>query len=283
MEAHTAAVAAAARQRRDRNARLRQLAAHVCAADSSNHGAQAAVRPTAVAAGSDVLVDADAAVPCVDMSDPQYEWTKQMRGIIWEDHDGDLVAAEAELAKSGQVFKGQLHEELQRMAEEYGHENFSIPRTNSGWGAGPVLAPWLVINDPADAQQISRLHTKKAGMYQPTFLGEGIFALNDVDEWKAQRHQIVAGVLPLSSLKQQFDTVRGSGSEFITLLHGMAAGGEQPLELNELFSDRTLRTLGMTLMDSEEIFTQHSEGIRWSMTVSSQAICFVACDFMDQF
>lgn len=60
--------------------------------------------------------------------------------------------------------------------------------------------------------------------------------------------------------------MRGSGAEFITKLHGMAAGGEHPLELNELFSDRTLRTLGMTLMDSEEIFTEYSEGIRWAMT-----------------
>lgn len=164
----TTAAAAAQQQRRCRNTRLRKLAAHVCAADSSG-GANAAVRPTAVAAGGDVLVNTDTRLTA-DMNDPQYEWTKQMRGRIWEHHDGDLVAAEAELAESGQVFKGQLHEELQRMAEEYGHENFSIPRTNNGWGAGPVLEPWLVINDPADAQQISRLHTKKAGMYQPTFL-----------------------------------------------------------------------------------------------------------------
>jgi len=38
------------------------------------------------------------------------------------------------------------------------------------------------------------------------------------------------------------------------------------IEMNEILADHTLRTLGMTLMDSEDIFTTHSAGIRWSMT-----------------
>ena len=241
------------------NPRLRQLVDHVV----SSPAAAGLVAPESEAEGQQL---ADASVCAVDMDDPQYGWTKQMRGIIWERHGGDLRSAEADLAQAGQVFKGQLHEELQRMAQEYGQENFAIPRLSSGWGEQPQLEPWLIISDPEDAQQISRLHTKKAGMYQPTFLGEGIFALNDVDEWKSQRHQIVAGVLPLSSLKQQFDTVKGSGADFMGLLHGLCEGGSQPIEMNETFSDRTLRTLGMTLMDSEEIFSTYSEGIRWSMT-----------------
>ena len=36
--------------------------------------------------------------------------------------------------------------------------------------------------------------------------------------------------------------------------------------MNELFADRTLITLGRTLMDSEAIFRDNSAGIRWSMT-----------------
>ena len=36
--------------------------------------------------------------------------------------------------------------------------------------------------------------------------------------------------------------------------------------MNELFADRTLITLGRTLMDSESIFRDNSAGIRWSMT-----------------
>ena len=237
------------RRRCRRNQRLRQLVAHVAA------GGQ-----------GEIQLDGAALVPCVDMDDPQYGWTKQMHGIIWERHGGDLRAAEADLARAGEVFKGQQHEALQSMAKEYGQGNFSIPRRTSGWGAGETLEPWLVISDPEDAQRISRLHTKKAGVYQPTFLGEGIFALNDLNEWKSQRHQIVAGVLPLSSLKQQFDMVKGSGDRLIAALHNRCKEGSQLIEMNEVFADHTLRTLGMTLMDSEDIFTRHSEGIRWSMT-----------------
>jgi len=236
-------------RRQRRNPRVRQLVAHI------------------VASGPQELALDDAApVPCADMDDPQYGWTKQMRGIIWENHGGDLRAAEADLAQAGQIFKGKQHELLQAMAKEYGQENFSIPRRSSGWGSDEQLEPWLVISDPEDAQRISRLHTKKAGVYQPTFLGEGIFALNDLNEWKSQRHQIVAGVLPLSSLKQQFDMVKGIGNDLIVALHRRCEGGSQLIEMNEVFADHTLRTLGMTLMDSEDIFTAHSEGIRWSMT-----------------
>lgn len=236
-------------RRQHRNQRLRKLVAHV------------------VAAGPQELeLDEAALVPCADMHDPQYGWTKQLRGIIWEHHGGDLRAAEADLARAGQIFKGKQHEILQAMAKEYGQQNFSIPRRSSGWGTDEKLEPWLVISDPEDAQRISRLHTKKAGVYQPTFLGEGIFALNDLNEWKLQRHQIVAGVLPLSSLKQQFDMVKASGNDLIVALHRRCEGGSQLIEMNEVFADHTLRTLGMTLMDSEDIFTAHSEAIRWSMT-----------------
>lgn len=234
-------------RRQHRNQRLRKLVAHV------------------VAAGPQELDEA-ALVPCADMHDPQYGWTKQLRGIIWEHHGGDLRAAEADLARAGQIFKGKQHEILQAMAKEYGQQNFSIPRRSSGWATDEKLEPWLVISDPEDAQRISRLHTKKAGVYQPTFLGEGIFALNDLNEWKLQRHQIVAGVLPLSSLKQQFDMVKASGNDLIVALHRRCEGGSQLIEMNEVFADHTLRTLGMTLMDSEDIFTAHSEAIRWSMT-----------------
>lgn len=237
-------------RRQRRNPRLRQLMAHVVAAEP-------------------VEIDLDEAAPpvtCADMDDPRYDWTKQMRGTIWEIHGGDLRAAEAELEQAGQIFKGKQHEALQSMAKQYGQENFAIPRRSSGWGASEKLEPWLVISDPEDAQRISRLHTKKAGLYQSTFLGEGIFALNDLNEWKSQRHQIVAGVLPLSSLKQQFDMVKGSGNDLIAALYTRCKGGSQPIEMNEVFADHTLRTLGMTLMDSEDIFTAHSEGIRWSMT-----------------
>ncbi len=108
---------------------------------------------------------AESQLAVCDMGDPRHEWTKQLRGTIWERHGGDLAAAEAELAESGAVFAGSVHERLRDMAAEYGG-NFCIARTSAGNGVGPQLEPWLVVSDPEDAVEISKRHLKKARIYQ---------------------------------------------------------------------------------------------------------------------
>eukprot|EP01052_Picozoa_sp_SAG31_P014482 SAG31_NODE_902_length_11133_cov_4.169386_6_plen_78_part_00 len=40
-------------------------------------------------------------VEVVPVADPAYAWTRQLRGTIWEDFGGDLVAAERQLAEEG--------------------------------------------------------------------------------------------------------------------------------------------------------------------------------------
>eukprot|EP01052_Picozoa_sp_SAG31_P014481 SAG31_NODE_902_length_11133_cov_4.169386_5_plen_102_part_00 len=97
----------------------------------------------------------------------------------------------------------------QAMAELYGYENFTVPRIR--WvDAAPTqplptralecascvpngtahrcshlsdrhqqrLEPWLVVCNPGDAARIARMHTKKARMYSPSFLGGGIFGID---------------------------------------------------------------------------------------------------------
>ena len=234
--------------------RLRGVASHVCA-----HEASAGRRGEDCwgkgAVSSSAAAESQLAV--CDMGDPRHEWTKRLRGTIWERHGGDLAAAEAELAESGAVFAGSVHERLRDMATEYGG-NFCIARTSAGNGVGPQLEPWLVVSDPKDAVEISKRHLKKARIYQyvpplltpcrpasgrraapprslllpacrPTFMGEGLFGLSDTDEWRAQRHQVVAGLLPLSSLEQNIDVIAGSASEFVGELRGQCESGAAAL------------------------------------------------------
>ena len=89
-------------------------------------------------------------VRSMDMHSTEYAWTKQLHGHIWE-CGGDIEAAEAELAKSGSLFSGQVHQALQAMTEKYGQENFTVARVSAGWGCEPRLEPWLIISDPDDA------------------------------------------------------------------------------------------------------------------------------------
>jgi hypothetical protein len=74
--------------------------------------------------------------------------------------------------------------------------------------------PWLMVANPEDAERIAAAHVKKAGLYQGSFLGEGVLAQIHVDEWKAQRHHLIMGVLPMASLSQTFDLVCGSSADF---------------------------------------------------------------------
>ena len=60
-------------------------------------------------------------------------------------------------------------------------------------------------------------------------MGEGLFGLSDTDEWKAQRPQVVAGLLPLSSLERNIDVIAGSASEFIGELRGQCESGAAAL------------------------------------------------------
>ena len=126
------------------------MASHVCAHEAS---ASAADGEDCWGKGA-VSTAAESQLAVCDMGDPRHEWTKQLRGTIWERHGGDLAAAEAELAESGAVFAGSVHERLRDMAAEYGG-NFCIARTSAGNGVGPQLEPWLIVSDPEDADRKS--------------------------------------------------------------------------------------------------------------------------------
>ena len=65
-----------------------------------------------------------------------------------------------------------------------------------------TLQPWVIVADPEDAQRIAAHHVKKAGLYQGSFLGEGVLAQTNVEEWQTQRHHLLMGVLPMASLQQ---------------------------------------------------------------------------------
>jgi hypothetical protein len=203
-------------------------------------------------------------VRSMDMHSTEYAWTKQLHGHIWE-CGGDIEAAEAELAKSGSLFSGQVHQALQAMTEKYGQENFTVARVSAGWGCEPRLEPWLIISDPDDAARISRMHTKKSVINQPSFLDEGILGLNDNDEWSAQRNHLILGLLPVASLQHHFNTIVGEAEQFVHTLTGKTVNGTA-VEINELLSDKTLSVLGATLFDDIELFQRHSEAIRWAYT-----------------
>lgn len=151
------------------------------------------------------------------------------------------------------------------MAEKYDHGNFTFPRYDLGWGKDMSLQPWVIVADPEDAQRIAAHHVKKAGIYQGSFLGEGVLAQTNVEEWQTQRHHLLMGVLPMASLQQTFDlVVEGSGS-FGDQLQGMVDGGER-IEINSLLVDKAFKLVGAALFGDEEHFAEHSEAIRWAYT-----------------
>ena len=119
------------------------------------------------------------------------------------------------------------------------------------------------VANPEDAERIAAAHVKKAGLYQGSFLGEGVLAQIHVDEWKAQRHHLIMGVLPMASLSQTFDLVCGSSADFGQQLSELQSAGER-IEINELLCDKAFKLVGAALFGDEEHFAVHSEGIRWS-------------------
>ena len=75
------------------------------------------------------------------MMDPEWAWTRELRGTIWEDFSGDIQLAEAELAKAaGGLFDGTVHQEMESMRLNFDSENFTLPRTRHGPPIEPARA-----------------------------------------------------------------------------------------------------------------------------------------------
>lgn len=237
--------------------RLRNLQQHLLA--RSCRQPQAPAAPRALAERSTELANPEVEVVALD--NPGYEWTKHLRGTIWEEFGGDIAAAESELSLAGGLFSGQIHRKMQELTELFGNENFTVPRISHVDAGRARLEPWLVICNPDDAARIARMHTKKARIYGPTFLGGGIFGLTDNDEWRAQRYHLLLGVLPVRGIGSHFETVKQEAVAFVDALAEIAAKGD-PVELNELLAAKTLAVFGKTLFDQEEHFSAHSEAIR---------------------
>jgi hypothetical protein len=95
-----------------------------------------------------VITDA-LGVPVADTkTDPAFAWTKKVRGVLWEKYDGDLQEADAEISKLGSPFSGAGYQGVQKLAEEYDHANFTVPRYNMGWGRSMRKEPWLMVTIP---------------------------------------------------------------------------------------------------------------------------------------
>ena len=185
-----------------------------------------------------------------------------MHGKLWDKYEGDLAAADEAASSGGSPFSGSGFQTFLELAEEYDHGNFTFPRIDAGWDRDMSIQPWLIVADPEDAQRIAAHHVKKAGIYQPSFLGEGMLAQTNLDEWQTQRHHLLMGVLPMASLQQVFDIVRHGSKDFGDDLMQLANNGDR-IEINELLADKAFKLVGASLFGDEEHFAAHSEAIRW--------------------
>lgn len=134
--------------------------------------------------------------------------------------------------------------------------NICLPLFNN-WNENITIDNLVIINDPRDAQRISKLHVKKAPIFKQ-LLNTSIISTTDNDDWKTQRNEMNPAFLPNLSLKKIFPESQKRARECTELLIKMSSDYTEPVNMSEFFLNETQAQLQKALFGFSDEFEKKS-------------------------
>jgi len=127
----------------------------------------------------------------------------------------------------------------------------------------PLLNRWhelsidnlIIINNPQDAERISKLHVKKAPIFK-NLLNDSIISTTDNDDWKNQRGEMNMGFLPNTSLKNIFPDSLKRSLLSTKLLIEMSQDYQEPVDMSDYFLNETQAQLQKAMFGFSDEFEQ---------------------------
>lgn len=118
----------------------------------------------------------------------------------------------------------------------------------------------VLLGNPADAERISRTHTRKEGNFCPV-LYDSVIATEDNEHWQAQRRHLAEAFLPLSSLAEILPKSLQRAKSCSQRLAGLAKGGA--VDMSDFLLHEAQAQLQLALLGCEESFMEETnQGIR---------------------
>ena len=138
--------------------------------------------------------------------------------------------------------------------------NICLPLLNQ-WQAGGSdqdelsIDNIIIINNPQDAERISKLHVKKAPIFK-SLLNDSIISTTDNDDWKNQRSEMNMTFLPNFSLKNIFPDSLKRSLVSKDLLIEMSENYKKSVDMSDFFLNETQAQLQKALFGFSDEFEQ---------------------------
>ena len=113
----------------------------------------------------------------------------------------------------------------------------------------------IIINNPQDAERISKLHIKKAPIFK-SLLNDSIISTTDNDDWKNQRGEMNMTFLPNISLKNIFPDSLKRSLVSKDLLIEMSEDYKKSVNMSDFFLNETQAQLQKALFGFSDEFEQ---------------------------
>jgi cytochrome P450 len=113
----------------------------------------------------------------------------------------------------------------------------------------------IIINNPQDAERISKLHVKKAPIFK-SLLNDSIISTTDNDDWKNQRSEMNMTFLPNFSLKNIFPDSLKRSLFSKDLLIEMSEDYKKSVDMSDFFLNETQAQLQKALFGFSDEFEQ---------------------------
>jgi cytochrome P450 len=136
--------------------------------------------------------------------------------------------------------------------------NICLPLLNQ-WQAGGSdqdelsIDNIIIINNPQDAERISKLHVKKAPIFK-SLLNDSIISTTDNDDWKNQRSEMNMTFLPNISLKNIFPDSLKRSLFSKDLLIEMSEDYKKSVDMSDFFLNETQAQLQKALFGFSDEF-----------------------------
>lgn len=134
--------------------------------------------------------------------------------------------------------------------------NICLPLFNN-WNEELTIDNMIIINDPRDAERISKMHVKKAPIFKQ-LLNTSIISTTDNDDWKHQRSEMNPAFLPNLSLKKIFPESVKRARLCSELLVHMSNNYTESVNMSEFFLNETQAQLQKALFGFSDEFEQQS-------------------------
>ena len=134
--------------------------------------------------------------------------------------------------------------------------NICLPLLNN-WNEEVSIDNLVIINNPKDAEKISKNHVKKAPIFKE-LLNTSIISTTDNDDWQTQRGEMNPAFIPALSLKKIFPESVNRAKICSELLIKMSDSYSEPVNMSEFFLNETQAQLQKAMFGFSDEFEQRS-------------------------